>query len=160
MAPKPRFLCDGMLGSLARWLRFLGYDTLCPEATDDTAMLKLAWDEHRFLLTRDKELAMRAAGRGLLVRSDVLDEQLADVRKVFDLDLFNDTPLSRCSLCNTLLDAIDRAKAETAGVPSPVVQRHAKFWRCPGCGQLYWPGSHYERIMDKIGELDKSSVQR
>ena len=35
MAAAPRFLCDHMLGSLARWLRFLGYDTLYPEAMDD-----------------------------------------------------------------------------------------------------------------------------
>ncbi len=24
----PRFICDAMLGSLARWLRLLGFDTI------------------------------------------------------------------------------------------------------------------------------------
>jgi hypothetical protein len=146
-----------MLGSLARWLRFLGYDTLYPEAMGDSAILNLARDEDRILLTRDKELAARAAGRGRLVASDILDEQLADVRRAFDLDLSGEKLLSRCSLCNAVLSAIDRSSAEKAGVPPQIVQRHDRFWRCPGCGQLYWPGSHYERIMGKIGELDKGT---
>jgi uncharacterized protein with PIN domain len=157
MAPEPRFLCDQMLGSLARWLRFLGYDTLYPEAMDDTSILKMARDDGRMLLTRDKELASRAQESGRLVRSDVLDDQLADVRKVFGLDLSGEKLLSRCSLCNAVLTVIDKGEAEKAGVPAVIVQRHDRFWRCPGCGQLYWPGSHYERIMDKIGELDKGS---
>jgi len=157
MAAAPRFLCDHMLGSLARWLRFLGYDTLYPETMDDTGILRLARDDRRMLLTRDKELASRAAGLGHLVQSDVLDEQLADIRKAFDLDLSGERPLSRCSLCNARLVAIGKGEAEKAGVPAPIVQRHDRFWRCPGCGQLYWPGSHYERIMGKIGELDKGT---
>ncbi len=159
MAPEPRFLCDHMLGSLARWLRFLGYDTLYPEVMDDTAILKLARDGGRILLSRDKELASRAAKLGHLVKSDVLDEQLADIRRAFGLDLSGEKLLSRCSLCNTVLEAIGREQAEKCGVPSPIAQRHATFWRCPGCGQVYWPGSHYERIMGKIGELAKTSVQ-
>jgi len=154
MPPDPRFLCDNMLGSLAQWLRFLGYDTLYPQAMDDTGILKWARDDDRILLTRDKELSFRAAGLGHLVPSDVLDEQLADIRTAFDLDLHGEKLLSRCSLCNAMLIAIDSVEAGKAGVPLPIVQRHAKFWRCPGCGQVYWPGSHYERIMGKIGELE------
>jgi uncharacterized protein with PIN domain len=159
MAPEPSFLCDQMLGSLARWLRFLGYDTLYPEAMDDTSILKLARDGGRILLTRDKELASRTKGSGHLVRSDVLDEQLADIQKSFGLDLSGEKLLSRCSLCNAVLVGIDKVEAEKAGVPAPILSRHDRFWRCPGCGQLYWPGSHYERIMGKIGELDKGSGQ-
>ena len=157
MAAAPRFLCDHMLGSLARWLRFLGYDTLYPEAMDDTGVLELAKAEGRILLTRDKELAGRAAKSGHLVRSDVLDGQLADVRDAYGLDLSGEKLLSRCSLCNAVLVSIDRDAAREAGVPEPILLRHALFWRCPGCGQAYWPGSHYERIMGKIGELGKGT---
>jgi hypothetical protein len=157
MARKRRFLCDNMLGSLARWLRFLGYDTLYPGAMGDTDLLKLAREDGRLLLTRDKELASRAGGLGHLVQSDVLDEQLADIRKAYGLDLTGENLLSRCSLCNAVLVSIDRDEAGKAGVPEPIAQRHRRFWRCPGCGRLYWPGSHYERIMGKIGELDKGT---
>jgi len=149
-----------MLGSLARWLRFLGYDTLYPEAMGDTAILQLAKREGRLLLTRDKELSGRARDGGRLVRSDVLDDQIAQVKAELGLDLCGQKLLSRCSLCNTVLDAISKEEAGPAGVPAPVLHRHDRFWRCPGCGQLYWPGSHYERIMEKIGELEKTSGQR
>lgn len=157
MPPRPRFLCDHMLGSLARWLRFIGYDTLIPEAMGDTAILGLARDDGRILLTRDKELASRAGALGHLVRSDGLDDQLADIRKAFGLDLSGERLLSRCSLCNAVLARIDREAAERAGVPAAVGRRHDRFWRCPGCGRVYWPGSHYERIMGRIDGLDKGA---
>jgi len=155
MAPEHRFVCDQMLGSLARWLRFLGYDTLYPEALGDTGILHLAEREGRLLLTRDKELAGRAKERGRLVRSDVLEEELAQVKDDLGLDFSENVLLSRCSLCNTVLAVITRAEAEKAKVPEKVLRRQADFWRCPGCGQVYWAGSHYERIIDKIGGLDK-----
>jgi hypothetical protein len=157
MPPEPRFLCDNMLGSLARWLRFLGYDTLYPEAMGDTELLHLAECGGRLLLTRDKELAGRAREGGRLVQSDVLDEQIAQVKAELGLDFSDQRLLSRCSLCNTVLHAISIEEAEKAGVPAPLLRRHDRFWRCPGCCQLYWPGSHYERIMGKIGELDKGA---
>jgi len=33
-----KLLCDHMLGSLARWLRFMGYDTAYPEPGPDRAL--------------------------------------------------------------------------------------------------------------------------
>ncbi|MBM4248739.1 MAG: hypothetical protein FJ149_04780 [Euryarchaeota archaeon] len=159
MAQDTRFLCDHMLGSLARWLRFLGYDTLYPGPLDDTALLRSAREEGRVLLTRDKELAARAGRTGHLVRSDALDGQLADIRETFGPDLSVGGLLSRCSLCNAVLVPMDRDEAGKAGVPTPIAKRHRRFWRCPGCAQLYWPGSHHERILGKIGELGKGSGQ-
>ncbi len=157
MPEEPRFLCDLMLGSLARWLRFLGYDTLYPEAMNDTDILHLAQAEGRIILTRDKELAVRAKGRAHLVTSVVLEDQIAQVRGELKLDVAGQMPLSRCSLCNSVLAKISRKMAQEAGAPPAVLLRHDTFWRCPGCDQIYWPGSHYLRIMDKIGELDKGT---
>lgn len=36
---KPHFLCDAMLGSLARWLRLCGYDCLYLETEPEDAEL-------------------------------------------------------------------------------------------------------------------------
>ena len=53
-----RFLCDEMLVRLARLLRAAGYDTsLATDGEADAALLRLARDEGRILLTRDKRLA-------------------------------------------------------------------------------------------------------
>ncbi len=52
-----KFLADNMLGSLARWLRFLGFDTAYPDVLTDKDLKELARQENRVLLTRDKELS-------------------------------------------------------------------------------------------------------
>ena len=36
---EPRFICDAMLGRLARWLRTLGYDTEYDDAIDDAVLV-------------------------------------------------------------------------------------------------------------------------
>ena len=37
-----KLLCDQMLGSLARWLRFMGYDTAYPEPGPDRTLIERA----------------------------------------------------------------------------------------------------------------------
>jgi len=71
---RPAFLCDAMLGSLARWLRFFGYDALFPQpGPDDHLLARRAKEEGRWLLTRDCELA--AAGpRSMMVRARAREE--------------------------------------------------------------------------------------
>ena len=59
----PRFVVDGMLGSLARWLRLLGYDADYDNRRDDAELVRLARAENRVLLTRDQELAARRGYR-------------------------------------------------------------------------------------------------
>src|SRR5881396_110011 len=95
-----KLLCDHMLGSLARWLRFMGYDTAYPEPGPDRTLVERARSEGRILLTRDKELARRLPG-AIQIRSDDLEEQIREVARVLPLRLID--PLSRCSLCNEVL---------------------------------------------------------
>ena len=144
------FLCDHMLGTLARWLRFMGYDTAYPGPLDDTELLGLARREDRILLTRDKELASRSP-RAFRVRSDTLDEQVRELASALPLKLID--PLSRCSVCNTPLVA---AKAEEVGnlVPEGVRTRHVTFWQCPGCHKIYWQGSHWDRMIERLDRFD------
>src|SRR5207237_8428969 len=89
-------LCDHMLGSLARWLRFMGYDTAYPEPGPDRTLIARVRSEDRILLTRDKELAARATG-AVRMRSDILDDQMREVAAALPLRLVG--PLSRCSCC-------------------------------------------------------------
>ena len=51
-----RFLCDAMLGDLAKWLRAAGYDTYyARQGTDvsDRSLTRKALEEGRILLTSD-----------------------------------------------------------------------------------------------------------
>ena len=145
----PEFICDHMLGSLARWLRLLGYDTVYPGPIDDREAAAKAYDEGRVLLTRDKDLAARVKG-AFYVGSDDLDEQMGAVTARFHLEISN--PLSRCSVCNAEIVEVDREKVRDL-VPPKVFEIQSKFWRCPSCSRVYWRGTHWEEMTGRIKRL-------
>lgn len=148
----PSFLSDHMLGTLARWLRLLGFDTAYPEPPqDDDALLDRMDTEGRILLTRDRDLADRGGSRALYVASDDLDVQVLSVLRAFNLSPAD--PLSRCSLCNAPLEEADKGSVE-GEVPVGVFESQERFWRCRSCGQIYWQGSHWERIGRKISAYE------
>ena len=149
MEDSSRYLCDHMLGTLARWLRLLGYDTAYPQALDDNELLELAESEGRVLLTRDRELAMRSGPGGLYVVSVELDTQIIQV--LTELRPEARDPMSRCSVCNGTLIETSREAARSA-VPEGVWERQERFWRCPSCNRHYWRGTHWERMRPKIEE--------
>ena len=142
-----RFVVDGMLGSLARWLRMLGYDTDYANQRDDPELVRIARAEDRVLLTRDRELASRRGVRTLLVESQLLDDQLAQVTTAFPLP--PGTHPGRCSVCNTVL--VEATREEVAHrVPRYVLRRHPYFHRCPGCNRVYWRGSHWRNMQARL----------
>ena len=148
----PTFLCDAMLGSLARWLRFFGYDTgfLGPELADEE-VAERARGEGRWLLTRDHELA--AVGpRSLLVRSEDVESQLVEVFDRLGLCPSAGLDGSRCSECNGELTAAGRDDVREL-VPPYVLATAERFRRCGGCGRVYWPGTHTERILRTMAAI-------
>ena len=151
-----KFLCDHMLGTLAKWLRFLGYDTAYPGPLHDNDLKLLAANEDRILLTRDKEFSGRVAG-AVYFESDDLDAQFAQVVRAFGLTAKN--AMSRCSVCNAPIEAIPKEEAK-GHVPPGVYDRHQEFWRCRQCGRYYWPGSHFDRVTAKLDEVSRTASQR
>jgi uncharacterized protein with PIN domain len=139
-----------MLGTLAKWLRILGYDALYDPAMDDHQLVRLARAENRVLLTRDQGLAQRRGVRVLLVDAEDLDDQIQQV--LSDLDLVPDRSFSRCPVCNELLQTLDRAAAE-ARVPVYVAQTHRTFRHCPACQRVYWRGTHWKQMDDRLADL-------
>jgi len=148
-----RFLCDAMLGRLATWLRILGYDTVYANTADDHALARQARAEGRILLTRDTQLVQRRGIRALLITSDELEEQIRQVLTEFGLK--PQALLSRCPVCNTPLRPLPRERAQ-ARVPPYVFQTQASFHECPTCERVYWPGSHWARIRQRLDALDVS----
>jgi len=144
-----RFLCDHMLGTLAKWLRFLGYDTAYPEALDDTGLKSLALREERVLLTRDRELSGRVPGSAY-VESDDPDEQLVQVARAFRLTA--ESALTRCSVCNVPIEAVAKEEVRDR-VPPGVYDRQREFSRCHRCGRLYWQGSHFDHVLTKVRDV-------
>ena len=153
-----RFLADVMLGRLARYLRLLGHDTAYERDITDSALLLLALREGRILLTRDTRLAARKVlppGRAFLAVSNDPLAQLKEVAGHFNLGSLPATGLletARCSVCNVLLERVASNAKESVRdlVPEHVFLSGKIFWRCSGCGRVYWEGSHIERFIKDI----------
>ena len=154
-----KFLCDQMLGTLAKWLRLLGFDTFyaSSEISDDE-LLNIAEREDRILLTRDKQLIIRAKKRGLAVtkiRSYDIELQIKEVLKDNHVKVEEENILSRCSNCNTILIKISKGKVQDL-VPPKVFENHDVFWLCPSCGKIYWLGSHYKDMKKMFHRIQLS----
>lgn len=144
----PKFVADHMLGSLARWLRMMGYDTVYDKSLDDPAIAELARAESRFILTRDRELAKEPGA--LMVESDDLDSQLRSTAEKYGLKYHED--MIRCSTCNGDLMDLPKEQAKDS-VPEGAMSKNEKFWKCSKCGKVYWKGTHWHGIMDRFQRL-------
>jgi uncharacterized protein with PIN domain len=145
-----RLLADGMLGKLAKWLRLLGYDTAYDNAASDLELVRRARAEDCVLLTRDRELSARRGLRTLLIQSELLETQVREVQDA--LGPPPHPPLSRCAVCNTALEVVSRADIAHR-VPTYVLRTQTEFRLCPGCGRVYWPGSHLQGMRDQIARF-------
>jgi uncharacterized protein with PIN domain len=151
--PSVRFLCDAMLGGLAKWLRAAGYDTYyAREGTDvsDRSLTRKALEERRVLLTSDGGFLERRPVRDgsvefLRVPHLPLEEQLRLVVDHFDLNRRQ----SRCMECNGELRIVPPG-AVAGRVPRGVIQDHDVFFLCEGCGRVFWHGSHWDRIAGRL----------
>jgi uncharacterized protein len=140
-----RFLLDNHLGRLAYYLRMLGMDCLYRNDFQDDDLALIASQGERILLTRDRRLLMRnAVIYGYWVRHKTPHLQLVEVMRRYAL-AGNIIPFRRCMRCNGILQP---AKKEDV-LPRllPLTKKYfEEFHICPDCKQVYWKGSHYERM--------------
>ena len=171
-APSVAFLADAMLGSIARKLRFLGFDTLYIAHAQDNEVLKMGIEQDRVILTADRELFRRIVkigARGVLVSGG--PSELEDLAHIFtkcgikSIDM-NDIG-SRCSVCNGLLEerTSDEVKNNNDNnydgviiVPDRIIACHDQFFQCITCGKIYWEGGHLKRIRALARSLDAKLV--
>lgn len=148
----PRFVADVHLGTLARNLRLLGFDTLYDRTANDPELVRRSVAERRILLTRDVGLLKHSVlTHAHYVRATAPERQLAELVRALDLAR-SAKPFTRCLRCNGRLARV--APRDVAGeVPDAVRRRFRRFVRCRGCRRIYWPGSHYERLQGRVGGL-------
>ena len=142
-----KFLVDSMLGRLAKWLRILGYDTLYFSSLEDSDLVRIARAEGRMVLTRDREMTRRRGIDCLFVENEHFREQIRQVLR--DLNLQADSSFTRCPVCNTPLQPLEKRDAQ-GRVPPYVYKTQERFSLCPGCQRIYWRGTHWERMKGKI----------
>ncbi len=147
-----RFIADAMLGRLARWLRFLGFDTFYCSGISDSRLIRIAREQDRVILTRDTRLTeVKGLKHYLLIRANDSFGQLVEVVDSLKLRRFN--LFSRCVKCNgELAKIIDKAEIKDS-VPEFVFLQHNDFLKCADCGKIYWEGSHPKKFRDKVGDI-------
>ena len=153
------FVADEHLGKLARNLRLLGFDVAYDQKANDRQLLDLMAHENRALLTCDRRLLMHAiVQHGYCPRSQNAEEQTIEVVRRFKLlDLI--APFTRCLRCNARLQ--NAAKADVIEELEPLTRiYYERFRRCPGCGQIYWSGSHFEKLEKRIEKIIAPLVGR
>jgi uncharacterized protein with PIN domain/sulfur carrier protein ThiS len=146
---EPRFVLDVHLGTLARYLRLLGFDTAYDNRSGDDDLLAQGAAEVRTLLTRDRGLLRRRViTDARLVRGTDPLEQLIDVVRRLRLGGWI-RPYTRCTACNGVLVPARRADVAPL-VPPGTLRDQEKFAACRACGKVYWEGAHHARIAGLI----------
>lgn len=146
-----RFLVDGMAVRLGKYLRCLGYDASWHVGEGTRALARRAEAEGRILLTRNTRLGTEIVPPSLclVLASDDPVEQLHEVVRGFALErearLF-----TRCIRCNVELEPAALSDVQ-ARVPAAVRERQRVFFACPGCGTVFWRGSHVANTCRKLG---------
>jgi uncharacterized protein len=144
-----RFIADVHLGKLAKYLRLCGFDTYYTTDLTDNEIIEISLSERRAILTRDRiMLKNKKVMHGYWIRSEDPNEQLLEVFRRFDLR----KPMAfftRCLECNGTLREID--KKEILDRLLPLTRRYyRKFKICNECNRIYWNGSHYRKMKEKV----------
>jgi uncharacterized protein len=156
LRPKPllqvAFLVDKNVHRLAKLLRVAGLDAADCKGMDDEEIAAESERTSRILLSRDHRLLKRSRITwGRLVRSQQPWDQLLEILELFDLKT-SLRPFTRCVYCNCWLQA--RSKEEVLDRLEPLTKRYYEtFFECPECNRVFWPGSHHERLMNRLQSL-------
>ena len=145
-----KFICDDMLGKLAKLLRAAGYDTYYQKDIQDHRLLRLALEEERVIVTKDRKLIeVKTVPSYILIGVDNPLDQLEELRQKAGLHFEKNRMFSRCIECNLVLALIEKEKVKEKVYPY-VYQTQEKFWHCPGCDRIYWAGTHIQRMREKF----------
>ncbi|MCS7016366.1 MAG: Mut7-C RNAse domain-containing protein [Gemmatales bacterium] len=156
---EPRFACDAMLGGLARWLRAWGYDAVWQRDISDWELIRLAQREGRILLTsdsgifrigwvRDHDLPALLIPHGLKRHQQLeyVCQQLGLPRKE-----------PRCMRCGGALRPVPKDEVWER-IPPKTRLWLDQYYQCQRCGQLFWEGTHWQRIERALNELNAKAA--
>lgn len=161
-----QFICDAMLGDLARSLRLLGFDTLYVGEMDiersggqadpkrmkplkDEEILELARETGRVVVTQDVAFAERDPTTVFRVHGETLPEMMRELKERFNLRLVFDQERSRCTTCNQRVMRVEKEKVKGL-VKEKTYENTEVFYQCPACKKIYWIGAHFKENANGI----------
>ncbi len=131
----------------------MGYDTLFFNSGDDSRMVAQALSQGRIIITKDAEIMKRrlvTSGRlkAVLINGDEPEQQMLQLISALGLEC-QFRPFSRCLECNQALE--ERSREQVQGrVPPYVFRTHRQYMECPACHRIYWQGTHWEAMTEKL----------
>ncbi len=143
-----KFVCNSMLGRLAKYLRMLGYNTLYFRDIRDDKLLSFT-SQGYIILTRDKALGNRK--NVIILKSTNVIDQLRELKEILGISF--DRRDCRCPECNTPLIKVTDKKPLIGKIPSEILNSHDIFYICPNCGKIYWEGSHWYNFVDSVKKI-------
>ncbi|MHA2097460.1 MAG: Mut7-C RNAse domain-containing protein [Candidatus Kariarchaeaceae archaeon] len=154
-----KLLVDASLGKLARWLRFIGYDTTYNSMLDKHSLINLAREKGLILITQSKLIGNIAKNKGvnfMVIQGKTTEEQIRNL-KIQKFEIREpQIDLSRCSLCNGQLRLTD-TKEDINLVPPGTRESCSQFFKCVKCNHLYWEGSHWNKIKSTVSKININS---
>ncbi|MEN6623333.1 MAG: Mut7-C RNAse domain-containing protein [Smithella sp.] len=156
MTQSQKYLTDGSLGKLAKWLRLMGFDTIVYPRTINREILNFAYSEKRIVLTRRVDMVKRRfSGQIYLIEGKETEDQLKEIVRKISLKIEKDKIFSICLKCNERLSPVPKEEVFDL-VPSYVFANCDNFNRCPNCKRIYWKGTHERnalQFLEKLGNL-------
>jgi len=154
---EPKFIADVHIGSLARYLRMLGFNVLYKNDFSNQEIIDLSLTEKRAILTKDRKLLKNSkVTHGYCIRNEEPEEQVKEV--IIRFNLKDDVKeFLRCLECNNILEPVEKEKVENR-IPPKVKKWQNEFWYCRNCDKVFWKGSHYKE-MRKFIERIKDDLQ-
>ena len=149
-----RFVCDAMLGGLARWLRAAGYEAFWREGIDDAEAVAETQRRAAMLVTCDRELVNRRAIQSGLVPCLLLPHPLRRIEQVEYVIRTLRLPLreARCMACGGRLCGVPKESVRDRAPPKAYAWCD-RFFVCDGCGRLLWHGTHWQRISEQLNRI-------
>ena len=148
-----RVYCDAGLGGLARWLRATGCEAFWKQDISDADLVNEATRTGAIIITTDsllldRRVITRGEVRAIWVPPTLtMIEQLHLVRAELSLP---ETDLdSRCMRCGGELIEVSK-EAVKERIPPRTYRWLDEFWECRACGQLFWNGTHWQRIRERL----------
>jgi uncharacterized protein with PIN domain len=140
------FICDVMLGKLAKYLRILGLNTIYIRNNTMLEDYKKQGDLSCLLTKRKKITGYKKC---IVIKSDTARGQLEEIRYLISPFINSENVLTRCIVCNVELIKVEKTDIEQY-IPEFVFHHYEVFKACPSCKKIYWKGSHAEHMSELI----------
>jgi len=153
-----KFIADVMLGKLSKWLRILGFDTLYYRDLENDKLISLAIKENRHILTRKTCLKNRndVKEKLIFIKDNDSMKQLREVIEHLKLEICPHHLFTRCLSCNQKLQALS-PELIWDRVPEYVYTTEKSFSVCPLCKKIFWKGTHFKNMQQKIKKIFSNS---